>query len=107
MSRLRAGVVDLTKLVSFQKAVALDQIEQRVARASATDWTALAAICLPEPTEEPILQGTYDRDGKGLTITSVNPNLRVGPVQNFVMPGSGQRMIGFELIPWLKTTCTS
>jgi hypothetical protein len=98
MSRLRAGVVDLTKLVSFQKAVALDQIEQRVARASAADWTALAAICLPEPTEEPILQGTYDRDGKGLTITSVNPNLRVGPLQNFVMPGSGLRMIGFQLV---------
>ena len=47
MSRLRAGVVDLTKLVSFQKAVALDQIEQRVVRASAADWAAMAASACP------------------------------------------------------------
>jgi hypothetical protein len=97
-SRLRAGIVDLTELLSMQKAVCLDDIEQRVALASADDWTGLAEICLPEEGGDATLQGTYDRDGKGLTITSVNPNLRVTPVQNFLMPGSGVRVIGFQVV---------
>lgn len=96
--RLRAGVVDLTKLLSMQKAITLDDISPRVTAASADDWISLANICLPAEGDDPTLQGTYDRDGKGLTITSANPNLRVTAVQNFLMPGSGARIIGFQVV---------
>jgi hypothetical protein len=96
--RLRAGIVDLRQLLSMQKAVSLDDIGRRVAAAEADDWVGLAGICLPADGGDQTMQGTYDHDGKGLTITSANPNLRVTPIQNLVMPDSGVRIIGFQVV---------
>jgi hypothetical protein len=98
-SRLAAGLVDLRYVLSFQKAVSLEEIGKRVAAVSADDWKSLADVCLPVDGVEEELSGTYDRDGHGLTLTSLNPNLRVGPVRTVVMPdGSGARLIGFALM---------
>ena len=44
---LDAGIIDLSRLISFQKAVALDQIQGRVAAASQDDWQALADLTDP------------------------------------------------------------
>lgn len=98
-SRLSAGLVDLTRLLSFQKAVNLEHIAQRVAIASPDDWEALAQVCLPSAGVEEELNGTFDKDGRGVTITSLNPNLRVGPLRTITVPdGSHSRLLGFTLM---------
>lgn len=98
-ARLRLGLVDLTRVLSLQKAVTLDEVESRVARAAPDAWTELAAICLPAGGADlDALQGTFDKDGKGVTIVSPNPNLRVTPVQNMILPGSGARVVGFQIV---------
>jgi hypothetical protein len=98
--RVRAGVLDLTRVLSFQKAITLDDIADRVAAAQPDDWPALAAITLPDPKrfDDEMVHGTFDRDGKGVTITSFNPNLRVGPIQQIVgaVPEAGQ-LVGFSI----------
>jgi hypothetical protein len=97
---LSAGIVDLTRLISFQRAVNLEQIADRVAAAAPGDWAALAEICLPlGGAEEEDLHGTFDKDGRGVTITSHNPNLRVGHVRTVPGPeGGNARVIGFTLM---------
>jgi hypothetical protein len=97
---LSAGIVDLTRLISFQRAVNLEQIADRVTAASPDDWPALADICLPSGVAmEEDLHGTFDKDGRGVTITSLNPNLRVGHVRTVTAPeGGGARVIGFTLM---------
>jgi hypothetical protein len=79
---MRVAIVDLTRVIGFQKAVALDGIDERVSKASQADWGSLFDLCLPEKEpDDNDLGGTFDRDGKGVTLTSLNPNLRVSPVQ--------------------------
>lgn len=98
-TRLSAGIVDLSRLLSFQKAVNLEHITQRVAAAAPDDWDALAELCLPAAAPDEELSGTFDRDGHGVTITSLNPNLRVSPVRTVTAPdGTASRVIGFTLM---------
>lgn len=97
--RFSAGIVDLTRLLSFQKAVALEHISQRVDAATPDDWPALADICLPPASAEEDLSGTFDKDGRGVTITSLNPNLRVSAVRTVTAADeAGSRVIGFTLL---------
>jgi hypothetical protein len=97
---LSAGLVDLTRLLSFQRAVNLEQIDQRVSSVSPDDWSALAALCLPVGgAMEEDLNGTFDKDGRGVTITSLNPNLRVGPVRTVPSAdGTHAPVIGVSLM---------
>lgn len=98
-SRLSAGVVDLTRLLSFQKAVSLEHIAQRVGTVAPDDWETLADICLPVMAAAEELNGTFDKDGRGVTIASLNPNLRVGPVRTVTLPdAAASRLIGFTLM---------
>jgi len=97
---LDAGIIDLMRLISFQKAVALDDIENRFADVSQDDWHSLANLCLPLARGEEDLRGTFDKDGKGLTFTSFNPNLRISPIQRVGStggPDSGQ-IVGFQIL---------
>ena len=94
---LTAGVVDLRRIVAFQKAVVLDSIEERIGDASQDDWGALADICLPEPSDGENLRGTYDKDGKGLTLTSPNPNLRISGIRQLGVGDDGGPIVGFHV----------
>lgn len=95
----RVGIIDLASVLSFQKVVALDPIDERLGNITADDWPALLALCLPTSRPDENLSGTYDRDGRGLTITSLNPNLRVSAVQqvNRSTNGNGEQLIGFNI----------
>lgn len=95
----RVGIIDLECVLSFQKVVALDQIDERLSGVTAEDWPALLDLCIPTSRPDEPLSGTYDRDGKGLTITSLNPNLRVSAVQqvNRRMNGVDEQLIGFTV----------
>ncbi len=95
---LRTAIVDLRNVLSIQRVVALDGLAHRVARAAPDDWNALADICLPVKSgDDDVLQGTFDKDGRGITITSPNPNLRVSAISNAVLAG-GVKMLGFQVL---------
>jgi hypothetical protein len=94
---LQVGVVDLRSLLGFQKVVALDQIEARLGGVAEGDWDALLDLCLPIPDHGAEIEGTFDRDGRGLTISSLNPNLRVSPLQQ-VRRGEGEGAPGEQLV---------
>ena len=75
--RWELGVVNLAHVLSYQKIVVLEGIQERVAAVREDDWEALFSLCLPDaaaPTKRPLI---IDPDGKGITLTSLNPNLRV------------------------------
>lgn len=96
----RTAVVDLADVIAFQKIVALDSIEERTAGISADDADALFDLCIPalKPAEE--IDGTFDRDGKGLTISSLNPNLRVSTLQQVPSSngnGHSDQVVGFSI----------
>lgn len=96
--RLKTGIVDLTCILSIQKAIALDDIAARVGAVSQNDWQSLADLCLPLRPVQEDLKGTFDKDGKGVTISSLNPNLRVGVVQNISLSEKGSiDVIGFPV----------
>jgi hypothetical protein len=74
--RWRVEWIDLTQVLSVQKMITTDGLDQRVAEA-ADDRTALVELCMP--SEQPIapLGAFGDLDGNGFTLSSLNPNLRV------------------------------
>ena len=99
--RIRLGIVDLWSLLSFQRTVSTHEIEKRVEHIAVDDWQALADICIPPEGYSEGLQGTFDTNGKGVTFTSFNPNLRASAIQQLQRaelrgPGSEQ-FIGFNL----------
>lgn len=96
---LQAGIVDLTSLISVQKAVALDEIQGRVAAASADNWETLADLCLAGPQiDSGDVKGAFDKDGKGVTLSSANPNMRVGAVQTVNSSDqAGYQVMGFAI----------
>ncbi len=98
---IRLGIVDLWSLLSFQRTVSTYEIEKRVEHITVDDWQALADICIPPEGYSEGLQGTFDTNGKGVTFTSFNPNLRASAIQQLQRaelrgPGSEQ-FIGFNL----------
>jgi hypothetical protein len=98
-SRFATVSVDLTRVISFQKAVTLEDDEARFGAIQAHNLDSLFELCLPSQRVEEDLTGTFDRDGKGVTITSMNPNLRLGPVQSVELPNSnGVKLLGFPLV---------
>jgi hypothetical protein len=96
---LRVAVVNLRQVVAFQKAISLDGVAERVATVAVDDWRSLAALCLPNgdriPEDE--LRGTFDKDERGMTITSLNPNLRASSVRPLGQR-SGAHVFGVEVV---------
>lgn len=76
----RVEWVDLTKVLSIQKAITTDGLDLRVAAAQ-DSASALIELCLPTEQPMPPLGAFRDHDGHGFTITSLNPNLRVAGAQ--------------------------
>jgi hypothetical protein len=74
----RIGMADLRQVLSFQKIVVEEQAMERVdATVRADDVQSIFSFCLPEPVGREGLQGAMDPDQKGITFSSLNPNLRV------------------------------
>lgn len=68
--------IDLTRVLSVQKAITTDGLDLRVAEA-AGDPAALVDLCLPVAQPVPPQGAFGDQDGHGFVLSSLNPNLRV------------------------------
>jgi len=68
--------VDLTRVMSIQKAIAVDGLKLRVGCVD-SDPEAVVELCLPGDQPLPPLGGFMDQDGLGFTTSSLNPNLRL------------------------------
>jgi hypothetical protein len=73
----RPALVDLTRVLSFQKLISVDGLEERVRGIDAGDLARLLDLCIPPHQVAPPTSAVQDTDGKGFTISSVNPNLRL------------------------------
>lgn len=99
------GMVDLRSVLSFQKLVVEEQAVDRVSQATADNLDSLFSVCLPERGGNVTLAAIIDHDQKGVTFSSLNPNLRVvghmiqemevasGPDQ----PGQAMKFVGFAI----------
>jgi len=73
----RPAIVDLRKVIAFQKVISLEGHGERVASARPDDLRSLAELCVPPSQPDPPAGALSDGDGKGVTVSSVNPNLRL------------------------------
>jgi hypothetical protein len=73
----RPALVDLRRVLSFQKLINVEGLGERIGEVAATDLDRLLELCLP--AQQPVLPAgaLTDADGKGFTISSLNPNLRI------------------------------
>ena len=71
--------VDLRRVLSFQKFI--NQPDEAVPPPPADDADALCEFCLPTEQPLPPVGAIGDTDGKGFTIGSLNPNLRIAGAQ--------------------------
>lgn len=71
----RPELVDLRKVFSFQKFVSTDALDERTAPGSASA-DALFELCFPSSANLPPQAVLTDADGKGFTVSAINPNLR-------------------------------
>jgi hypothetical protein len=72
--------VDLTRILSIQKLITTEGLDLRVG-AVQDDPAAIAELCLPANQPASPLGGFMDQDGLAITISSLNPNLRVVSAQ--------------------------
>jgi hypothetical protein len=99
------GMVDLKQVLSFQKMVVEEQALERVKSVQVDDLQHLFSLCLPENGSEMVLSGALDHDQRGVTLSSLNPNLRVGGQLAFdmevpVVAGTARRkekVVGFTI----------
>ncbi len=75
----RPAVVDLRKVLSFQKVIQIDGLEERLGDLS--DDRSLLELCIPTHQPAPPIGAFTDQDGKGFTVSSFNPNLRIAAGQ--------------------------
>lgn len=72
------GMADLTKVLSYQRVVVEERVMERVDDVvRKDDLQSIFSFCLPDPVGPAALQGSMDADQKGITFSSLNPNLRV------------------------------
>ena len=69
-------VVDLTKVIVFQKVVKIDGLDERV-RPVVEDLRSLSEYCIPSTLAETEHMIVPDADAMGFTLSSLNPNLRI------------------------------
>ena len=99
------GIADLREVLSFQKIVNEEQALERANSVNLLDPQSLFSFCLPESGSETILHGALDLDQRGITLSSLNPNLRVGTqlgadVTLAAVPGGAgrkEKLIGFTI----------
>jgi hypothetical protein len=99
------GIVDLNDVLSFQKAIVEEEAAKRASAVIAGDLQSLFSFCLPDPTDAIELSGMLDPDQKGITLSSMNPNLRFGghlvvDVDIAMAPGGPtrkQKFLGFSV----------
>lgn len=104
----RAAIIDLRKVLSFQKVIAVDGLDERLARAEAAD--GLLDICLPPMQPMPPLGTFNDPDQRGFTVSSVNPNLRIAGAQvgtADVAPEPGKPAVRMQAVTFLIHMGTS
>ncbi len=102
----RVGLADLTEVLSYQKVVVEERAIERVdASVRPGDLQSIFSFCLPDPVGPEALQGAMDHDQRGITFSSLNPNLRVAglagsEIDVAVVPGGRpvkQNFIGFAI----------
>lgn len=70
------GMVNLREVLAFQKIINTEGLESRIASAR-TSKEGLFKLCLPENPPLPPTGAMVDLDGKGITVSALNPNLRI------------------------------
>jgi hypothetical protein len=105
----RLEMVDLRKVQSMQKAIKTDGLDDRLAPVL-VDHDQLLDFCLPLAQSEPPSSALVDADGKGFTISSLNPNLRIatgqmGKAEVSAGPGQPtQTMAALTLLVFMGTS---
>ena len=70
------AIVNLREVLAFQKIINTEGLEARLASAKMGE-EQLIELCLPISQPPPPNRAIGDPDGKGLTVSTLNPNLRV------------------------------
>ncbi len=84
----RPQYVDLSKVIVLQKLVVTDGLHER-ATGITRGSSELLELCLPTQQQPIPLEIAPDADGRAVTITSLNPNLRVHGLQANLGPTGG------------------
>ncbi len=104
----RPAVVDLRRVLSFQKLIHVDGLEERLVDAFNED--GLYEVCLPVKQPSPPAGAFTDNDTKGFTISSFNPNLRIAGGQITaadVSPGPDMPAVRMQAVTLLVYMGTS
>ncbi len=86
------AMVDLREVLAFQKLINTEGLEARLALVQ-TSKEELFELCIPTNQPLPPAGAIVDQDGKGFTISSLNPNLRI----------TGSQASGMQTNPNLPT----
>ena len=103
----QTAVVDLTKVLSFQKIIFTDDTSSDE---PPSDVAKLMEICLPSDQPAPPMGAIGDPDGKGFTISSLNSNLRIVGGQlgeAAVSPVPGQPTVRMQAVTLFVSMGTS
>lgn len=73
----RVAMVDLRHVLSFQKVVVTEGLDERIPADVGTSIEKLVELCLPTTHAQVPSEAFTDADGHGFTLSSLNPNLRV------------------------------
>ena len=106
----RPAMVDLTQVLSFQKLINAEGLDERLGNAKGFDLNRLLEICLPSSQPLPPVGAFADADGKGFTISSLNPNLRIAAghlSEASVSPTPGVPPVRAQAVTLLITMGTS
>jgi hypothetical protein len=99
------GIVDLRDLLSYQWNVADQDALKRAEAVDPKDPDTLFSFCLPEQGNQMGVMGRIDQDRTGITVSSRDPNLRIGmpAITNVHLaaapgrPGKKERFVGFPI----------
>jgi len=99
------GYANLNSVLSFQKTVVQEQAVERANAVIVEDAASLFSFCLPGAANAINLPAALDPDKKGVTLSSLNPNLRiaghiVADIDVAAAPGqptSSQKFMGFAV----------
>ncbi len=106
----RPAMVNLKKVLSFQRFVNTDGLDHRVAAALQSE-ADLLRLCLPDEPPLPSSSAiSMDADQRGITVTSLNPNLRLAGIkidQVQVSPSPGLPPVQMLQVGLLVSTSSS
>lgn len=104
----RPAMVDLRGVLAFQKIISVEGLETRVASAR-MGKEQLLELCLPTNQPLPPSAAMVDPDGKGFTLSSHNPNLRItcGLGEAEVNSGSGLSPARMQALMFMVSTGAS